>query len=139
MGERRGRKNEAGLFSPAAKNPGRKGDDRFEQVEDGADRDPKEPKGQQEEPDYWIKNERQKGQRPAEHQQNQPEQKFDHQRTSQDSGESSPSDGIFHLSKLHYIYGSSGQQVGRRKKRNDPSPAAAILGNLEKWGIKTDS
>jgi hypothetical protein len=54
------------LSSSAAEDSGGKGDNRFEKVEDGVDRDAKEPKGQRQEPDDRIQDERQKGQRPTE-------------------------------------------------------------------------
>jgi len=54
------------LSSSASQDSGRKGDDRFEKVENGVDRDPQEAKRQGQEPDKGIQNERQQGQRPTE-------------------------------------------------------------------------
>jgi hypothetical protein len=60
------RKMGIALFSPASQDSRWKGDDRFEKVEDGVDRDAEESKGQREEPDDGVQDERQQGQRPAE-------------------------------------------------------------------------
>jgi hypothetical protein len=56
------------LFSSAPEDSGGKRDDRFEKVEDGMDRDTKKPKGQRQEPDNGIQDERQQGQRPTDDQ-----------------------------------------------------------------------
>src|SRR4030042_2298524 len=60
----------------------RKGDDRLEQVQDGAHGDAQEPEGEEQEPDDGEKKKSHEGDRPANHEQDEPEQKFYHLRAS---------------------------------------------------------
>ena len=72
------------LFS-ASQDSGREGDNRLEEVKDGIDCNPEEAKGQRQEPDEGIQDERQEGQGPTNNQEDQPQEELDHQRTSQNS------------------------------------------------------
>jgi hypothetical protein len=65
-------------FGRAAENPGRKHDDGLEKLEDGRDRDPKEPEGEEEEPDDGVEKEGDESQGPAKYQNDQPQQEFGH-------------------------------------------------------------
>jgi hypothetical protein len=66
-------------FEPA-QDPGRERDQGLEKVEGGVDRDPQEAEGKEEEPDEREKEQGEQGQRPADDQENEPEEEFRHVR-----------------------------------------------------------
>jgi len=63
----------AGRSTKSVQGPGRQGDDRLEQAEDGVDRDPDELEGEEKQPDQGEQDQGQQGQGPAEHQQDEPQ------------------------------------------------------------------
>jgi len=77
-----GSRNGEGLFLDASQQPSRQGDDSPEELEDSANGNPNEPEREGQEPDYGVQKEGQQRKRPAQNQKDEPEQEFDHQRTS---------------------------------------------------------
>jgi hypothetical protein len=81
MGALLKRKNPVGNFwtrSDPVQNPGGESDDGLEQFQPGAQGDPDEPEGEEQEPDEWVKKEGQNGDRPTNDQEDQPKQKLEH-------------------------------------------------------------
>ena len=60
----------------------REGEKRPDQMQNAIDRDPDNPQWKQEKPDEWIRDQRQYRDRPADHQQQAPKKKCEHDRVA---------------------------------------------------------